>query len=437
MTTFLILETLLLLGSAPFLLFPTVHPVGTLAALLLPALWWLLRPLLERRPLPATPFNGALLLWGMALGVGVGVTAFPELTLPKATGLLLGLAAWRYLVLVVTDRRRLRWAVAGFIVVGLVIAAVGVLSARWGAKVPGLAPLLQRLPPQLLSLPEAPDAGVSANQLAGALALYLPLALAGLLAALQAGADQPGWRRGILMVGALLGLILVAGLLLLTQSRSGWMGGAVGTLVLLVLWAFSTPRRWARWGAGVAVVTFLLIGAIVYMRVGGETLGLLWEDGGTLETEFVGRVSLSGRVEIWSRAFYAIQDFPFTGCGLGTFREVVWILYPLFTISPATDIAHAHNIFLQVAVDVGLPGLLAYLALLGIAGAVGWRVARQDVRLRPLALALLASLVALHVYGLTDALAPGSKPGLLFWLVLGLLAALFRLDDREVVPRDV
>ena len=59
-------------------------------------------------------------------------------------------------------------------------------------------------------------------------------------------------------------------------------------------------------------------------------------------------------------------------------------------------------------------------------------VARQDARLRPLALGLLAGLVALHVYGLTDALAPGSKPALIFWCALGVLAALEKIDRTQI-----
>jgi putative inorganic carbon (HCO3(-)) transporter len=133
---------------------------------------------------------------------------------------------------------------------------------------------------------------------------------------------------------------------------------------------------------------------------------------------------------------YAIQDFPFTGVGLGTFRRVVGLLYPLFTISPDIDIAHAHNIFLQVALDVGVPGLIAYLALLWVAGAVAWHVARGGPPLlQALAIGLLAALVSLHLYGLTDALALGSKPGLAFWMILGLLAALPRVVDTELQNR--
>lgn len=60
----------------------------------------------------------------------------------------------------------------------------------------------------------------------------------------------------------------------------------------------------------------------------------------------IASLGLEARVEIWSRAVYAIQDFPFTGCGLGTFRRIVPILYPLFLISSDADIGHAHNLFL-------------------------------------------------------------------------------------------
>ena len=132
----------------------------------------------------------------------------------------------------------------------------------------------------------------------------------------------------------------------------------------------------------------------------------------TLQEAPAGEISFSGRPEIWSRAIYAIQDFSFTGTGLGTFRRVVNLLYPLFTISPDTDIAHAHNMLLQVAVDVGLPGLIAYLALLELAAAVAWSAARRSSGVAcSLSLGLFAGLIALHIYGLTDALALGPSRG--------------------------
>ncbi|HUM37798.1 MAG TPA: hypothetical protein PLQ85_13080, partial [Anaerolineae bacterium] len=88
------LEWAVLLLAAPFLLFPTVRAEGTLAALVGLALFWLVSAVL-RRPWPETPFNGALLLFAIGVGVGTLVTAWPEVTLPKATGLILGLGVFR------------------------------------------------------------------------------------------------------------------------------------------------------------------------------------------------------------------------------------------------------------------------------------------------------------------------------------------------------
>ena len=44
---------------------------------------------------------------------------------------------------------------------------------------------------------------------------------------------------------------------------------------------------------------------------------------------------------------------------------------------------------------------------------------------RPLVIGLGGGLLAHLVYGLTDAVALGAKPGLLFWMLLGLIAALY------------
>ena len=45
--------------------------------------------------LPVTPFSGALLLFAATVGVGVLASAYPDLTLPKATGLILGMGLFR------------------------------------------------------------------------------------------------------------------------------------------------------------------------------------------------------------------------------------------------------------------------------------------------------------------------------------------------------
>jgi len=186
----------------------------------------------------------------------------------------------------------------------------------------------------------------------------------------------------------------------------------------------SRPLRWL--GVALPLLTLMMVVGAVF-HFGPQRFGEALYGSGTKSPveEVVGDIIIAGRLEIWSRALYAVRDFPVTGCGLGAFRKVAWILYPLFSTYPNTDFAHAHNIFLQTALDLGIPGLVAYLALLGLWGFTCWEKAHsQDPLIRWTALGLLASMIALHAYGLTDALALGSKPGVVLWFGLGLVAAL-------------
>jgi putative inorganic carbon (HCO3(-)) transporter len=145
--------------------------------------------------------------------------------------------------------------------------------------------------------------------------------------------------------------------------------------------------------------------------------------------------TVEGRIELWARAIYGIQDFPFTGMGMNIFRLFVHSLYPMYLAEPGADIGHAHNLWLQAALDLGVPGLAAYLGLwLGAAALLvrAWRAAgpggegalRSAALGRPIVLGLGGGLLAHLIFGLTDAVALGAKPGLVWWLMLGLIASL-------------
>jgi len=406
-----VLEGIILLLAAPWLLFPDIAPVATAAALAALALVWLLALALDRERLPRTPFNLAFALWGLALGVGILVSADPAETLPKATGALLGLAAWRYTVVAVTNRRGVAVAVGVLLLVCLAFSLTGLLSLRDLPKIPILT---AANPFRNLALPGLDRLTTHPNQLAALITLFLPL-LVSLVIAPRSGWRWP--RVGLAVVG-----LLVVGILALTQSRGGWLAAAAGLLALLALWAAVLPPSRARRALALAVLAVVLVGVAGVLWIGPRTLWELWVSPpeatalGTLRT-------LGVRRELWPWAVTAIGDFPFTGVGLGAFRQVVFRLYPL-PPWPSYDIGHAHNIFLQTALDTGLPGLVVYVAILFVAAAVGWRVARRDRGFRPVSLGLLAGLVGLHVFGLADALVIGAKPALVFWLALGVLASM-------------
>ena len=129
------------------------------------------------------------------------------------------------------------------------------------------------------------------------------------------------------------------------------MGFAVGVLAMgLAL----LTRRWM-----LAAVAGLL-GSMALLILAPISLIDLLSDAPPVEA-IGGMGGLGFRQEVWTQAINGIHDFVFTGMGLGTFREIVRILYPL-SIDPGYDIGHAHNFFLQSGLDFGLPGLIAVIA---------------------------------------------------------------------------
>jgi len=219
----------------------------------------------------------------------------------------------------------------------------------------------------------------------------------------------PG-HRARRILSALL-LLASAVVMVLGASRGAMLGLAVGLLVALL-----SLGRWYRLvgllaGAG---------GAVAVWRIGPGTLLELLGKGGAAG-------SLAGRLEVWSRALYALQDFVFTGIGIGTFHLVIPLLYPYFTIGPDSPVPHAHNLFLQVGTDLGLPGLVAYgtLVLLSLWMAASVVTDRVDRWIRFVGAGLLGALVAVLTHGLFDAVLWGTKPAFELWWLFGLAATVY------------
>ena len=75
------------------------------------------------------------------------------------------------------------------------------------------------------------------------------------------------------------------------------------------------------------------------------------------------RTSVTMRGEIWSRTSEAIRDFGLAGSGVGTFTAI----YPHYE-NPATIdrtyVNHAHNDYLELALEGGMPAILLMIAFL-------------------------------------------------------------------------
>ena len=354
------------------------------------------------------PGDLAFALLAVMVTVSVLVSPLPSRSLAALPPLLAGLILYCLLTRWPFTIVHLHWAWWGMILTGLAICLLAPPATfppnhvlfRW-------FPLWARLRPYL------PDT-FNENVVSGALAVLLPFGVA---------RGVQSWRAGCRWGPQVLLAVIAAiplGILAMSTSRGGYLATAAALLILLgLLW----PQL-SRW---------VIPGVMIVALVAGTYIG--W--GVIADALMTGQATsgLDGRVEIWSRALMIIADFPFTGAGLGCFEPIVATLYPLF-LAPQGTVAHAHNLFLQVAVDVGLPGLVAYLALLGLsfyAGGVAYRAFRSQGR-RELALlsaACLGSLGGMCVQGLIDAVAWGNKGAFIPWVVLGLSVALYRFSQEE------
>ncbi|MGB2894677.1 MAG: O-antigen ligase family protein [Anaerolineales bacterium] len=411
-------EWLILALLAVPMLFP--RPAFTPLFLILPLLW----ALHWRRsgsPFPATPLNFPLLLLGVMLLGSLWATFSIEFSLLKISGLLFSLAV--FFAVECFSEKRIELAIAGFLLGGLAVAVLGLFGTAWPAKIAAFGALGERLPLWIQGLPAA-ESGIHPNELGGVLTLFLPLAIIALLRGKIKTLPRSWLGKALLLVFVL----LLGGVMLLTQSRSAFIGLACGLALLLA----GGGRR------GRIVLAVLGVAAlIIIFQIGVPTL-LGLNEAETINP--VGEITFASRFEIWSRALYGLQDFSFTGMGMGTFRRVAPVLYPFFMISPEKDVAHAHNIYLQTGLDLGLPGLIAYISLwigsFAMLLIVYNRRSEDKIALgmdaRTLALGLAGGLLAHGVYGLTDAVALGAKPGFLWWWLLGLVAGLYKISAKRL-----
>lgn len=421
----------LLLLAAPFLLFPTGYKI--LALLLLPTIW-LIRWRIKGNVIPQTPLDGAILLILIMALVSMWATFDLSFSIGKIAGLLLGIAIYYAVVDLARTKTSLQTAIIFFILSGLALASISILGTHWLYKFPLIVPLLNRLPAVLRGLPGA-EQGFHPNQVGGVLIFFIPLQLVlggywlketlktlrvfETLRVYAPPSPEDETREGHGIVSAIFfggSLLITAGVLLLTQSRGAIGGLAVG---LVTIAAIRT-----RWGKVLAAIGLL---ALLVALHAGFVEALITS--GSLETEAIGTLNLKSRYELWSRAIEGIADFPFTGMGMNGFRRVMPILYPAFSISPTWDFAHAHNHFLQVALDLGIPGLVAYLALWLGAGFLLFQTISQATErfYQIVALGLIGSFTAYFVYGITDTVALGAKPGFVFWWALALVVATHHL----------
>lgn len=379
---------------------PALSLVGLVLALALAAEWPLLRALLlvlaivlvaswNRASATSTShFAGACL--GCLLMVGIGRWASTPL--------------------------RLRLALLAFLWGGVFVVLVGLTGAihlpgRFSNT--GPSSMLPAIQLGLAGL--GPQGEVNANALASAVLLVLPLGASVLL---FGGRRRLDWWT--VLPAAIVVVAVGTATLALTRSQTAlvavWLV-ALGSLVR----GMRSP--WQRAIAGTLVVAPLVI------WTGG--LAALTQEEAHVKAKNAW-VSVQSRTQIMNQALNTWKQSPWMGIGLNEFRHV-YASRP-GDIPVDEDIAHAHNVFLQTLLDIGVVGAVAYWSVLALLGLRAHQATRGVSTIaRTAATGAALALLAVHLFGLADAVALGSKVGTLQWAAGGVILAAWHV---RTIPTD-
>jgi O-antigen ligase len=181
----------------------------------------------------------------------------------------------------------------------------------------------------------------------------------------------------------------------------------MGVLMLVREPAALRPR-----GAVLATLAVLVLAAAssaLFVRVQDER-----EEGQTARA-----LASDPRLTLWPVVLDRVAQKPLTGYGFGrgiergTLREE----------AGESQLWHAHNLFLDLMLQTGLPGVLFFAFLLLALAREGWRCAREaEPAAAALGMALLGVLAGMVIRNLTDTLLVRQN-ALLFWGVMGVLLA--------------
>ena len=378
-----------------------------------------------------------------------------DLTLVKVLGALLAVS---WLGAVATRRageRQLFTAHPVMTAMGALLLAWMTLSVGWAEDPSEARAEVLRYALNLSLLPIVYSAVRRQEHVAAVLSVYVGGAVASALYAMaMRGTEITGRISGIvgtanelasLLVTALL---LAAGLLLALQRAPILRALCASAVVICLAGLFLTLSRAGLVALGAALVAAVFVGgkrhlgvAMLALAIGLSVVGYFSFGASEQARERVTTIGGgTGRTDLWTMALRMVEDDPVRGVGVGNFRtaSVHYLLRPGSVLRDEYIVDKpqvAHNVYLHVLSEMGIPGLVLFLGVVGSGLLAAWRAVgvfmrKGDRFLEICSRALVLALIALLVADLfaSDQLNKG------LWLLLGLGPALLAIARRGPEP---
>jgi O-antigen ligase len=415
------------------------------------AQWFLAPQPVSMKDLPAvikkTPLRLAALALGLTWVASTVCSVMPGRSLwgnlSESVGFLPNLA-WIIFFLVISQKVRSRSqvlrALYTLLISSGIVSLLGVLQIISPAILPG-----HQVNGRIFSTDGNP------LSLSGFLAMAMPITLALVILNWYGWDSQPRSKLKFAALLALFGLQLCC--LVFAQYSLTLLLFIIGIFAFFILVGKFLQRRTT---LAMSILSMLLVAVIAGVLLGQvmltEKTGLPDESRGAGAPAAGQGVSntLALRMQWWKCAADVVIDspqIPFNNDGLHGLRRLIGygpetfiatsqLRFPdslkAFYTNSSVLISHPENHYLYLAVTLGILGLLAFLALLAVFFTLGFRLLARSKNKGTIVLAA-AFVAAIAQYCAHIVFDPSFiVPELVFWLVLGLTAALAKVDSADI-----
>lgn len=206
--------------------------------------------------------------------------------------------------------------------------------------------------------------------------------------------------------------------MILTWSRGGWLGWMFSVAVFLIL----CNRRTLS-----ALIALFVCGFGLVFYLPENVLNRFGSIASTTDS------SVHYRLNTWRGVCRMLFEHPF---GIGSGESAFRTAFPRYAVSGTETVMHAHQIFLEVAVEIGVVGLILFLLVL-------WHLFARVVRFcrrhsegekRTEGVCLAATLTGALMMGLFDSL---WYHGGLYWLFWSIAAMLVNVTQEAFYEREI
>lgn len=231
--------------------------------------------------------------------------------------------------------------------------------------------------------------------------------------------------RGIYKSMCGLTLVVGIGALICTLSRAGWSSFVIAALIVLLLNFSKTKGKTGLNSFAISLVAILIFVSTI-VTVNPQFLNIV--NRRIFSDDYNAAQSRIPQMQV---ALNIIKANPFLGVGINNYTEVMQD-YDTSDIKLTSITRHqVHNIFLQIAAEMGIMGLVIFIWLILMVYKEGLTyIKSSEGTMSGIVIGIIAGTSAFLIHGLVDAASLGNHLFLIFWFFAGIIIATRKIESQ-------